>query len=165
MYRGPLTGPKHARGAAMRGRWRWIGFAVMAVLLVTAASAETFPPGFSKTSLLDIFDLPGPESISFAPNGDLWIAMAGFHQIWVADLDGGVVGPAVGSSREGVANGDLVAAELAHRRNDDPHGLHPCSPGPCFGAPFRRTRPPPDLAPSHWGQAMSSAFPAASGTA
>ncbi len=45
--------------------------------------------------------------------GDLWIAMAGFHQIWVADLDGGVISPAVGSSREGVANGGLAAAELA----------------------------------------------------
>ncbi len=46
-------------------------------------------------------------------DGDLWIAMAGFHQIWVADLDGGVISPAVGSSREGVANGDLTDAQLA----------------------------------------------------
>lgn len=44
---------------------------------------------------------------------ELWIAMAGFHQIWVADLDGGVISPAVGSSREGVVNGNLAEAELA----------------------------------------------------
>jgi DNA-binding beta-propeller fold protein YncE len=46
-------------------------------------------------------------------NGDLWIAMAGFHQIWVADLDGGTISPAVGSSTEGTENGALVAASLA----------------------------------------------------
>jgi sugar lactone lactonase YvrE len=46
-------------------------------------------------------------------DGDLWVAMAGFHQIWVADLDGGVISPAVGSGLEGVANGDLGDAALA----------------------------------------------------
>ncbi|MDX2343715.1 MAG: thioredoxin-like domain-containing protein [Acidimicrobiia bacterium] len=46
-------------------------------------------------------------------DGRLWIAMAGFHQIWVADLTGGVISPAVGSSLEGVANGSLTETELA----------------------------------------------------
>lgn len=46
-------------------------------------------------------------------NGDLWIAMAGFHQIWVADLDGGVATPAVGSGLEGVDSGGLTEAALA----------------------------------------------------
>ena len=45
--------------------------------------------------------------------GDLWVAMAGFHQIWVADLGGGVISPAVGSGLEGVANGALGDASLA----------------------------------------------------
>ena len=39
--------------------------------------------------------------------------MAGFHQIWVIDLGGGVATPAVGSALEGVANGPLVEAQLA----------------------------------------------------
>ena len=43
----------------------------------------------------------------------LWVAMAGFHQIWVIDVAGGIATPAVGSAREGVANGALTAAELA----------------------------------------------------
>jgi hypothetical protein len=39
--------------------------------------------------------------------------MAGFHQIWVVDIEGGTATPAVGSAREGVANGPLTEAELA----------------------------------------------------
>ena len=40
--------------------------------------------------------------------------MAGFHQIWSIDLAGGIATPAVGSAREGVANGSITEAELAH---------------------------------------------------
>ncbi len=68
-----------------------------------------WPPA---SGLFDSARLNSPWGLTLH-NGDLWIAMAGFHQIWVADLDGGVISPAVGSSREGVANGGLVEAELA----------------------------------------------------
>jgi DNA-binding beta-propeller fold protein YncE len=47
-------------------------------------------------------------------DGDqLYIAMAGHHQIWVMDLATGIATPLVGSAREGVANGPLDQAELA----------------------------------------------------
>ncbi len=46
-------------------------------------------------------------------DGDLWVAMAGTHQIWVADLEGGVISPVVGSSDEGTSNGPLGEADLA----------------------------------------------------
>jgi DNA-binding beta-propeller fold protein YncE len=43
----------------------------------------------------------------------LYIAMAGAHQIWGMDLPGGFVGPLVGSGREGTLGGALKKAELA----------------------------------------------------
>lgn len=45
--------------------------------------------------------------------GRLWVAMAGFHQIWVIDIEGGFATPVVGSGLEGVENGRLVEAALA----------------------------------------------------
>jgi len=76
---------------------------------LTGTGALGWPPA---ASLFESARLNSPWGLTLH-QGDLWIAMAGFHQIWVADLDGGVIGPAVGSGREGVANGGLVAAELA----------------------------------------------------
>ena len=43
----------------------------------------------------------------------LYIAMAGFHQIWQMDLATGVAVPVVGNGREGVLNATLDQAELA----------------------------------------------------
>ncbi|MBN2114848.1 MAG: hypothetical protein JW785_12065, partial [Acidimicrobiia bacterium] len=43
----------------------------------------------------------------------LYVAMAGSHQIWVIDLDGGEARPAAGSGREGVVEGAALEAELA----------------------------------------------------
>ncbi|MBI4493418.1 MAG: alkyl hydroperoxide reductase [Chloroflexi bacterium] len=45
--------------------------------------------------------------------GQLWVAMAGFHQVWALDLDHGLLRPAIGSGREGLQDGLLEAAELA----------------------------------------------------
>jgi DNA-binding beta-propeller fold protein YncE len=45
--------------------------------------------------------------------GRLWVAMAGFHQIWAVDIAGGIATPVVGSGLEGVDNGPLVEAALA----------------------------------------------------
>ncbi len=46
-------------------------------------------------------------------DGFLYIAMAGHHQIWLADLTTGEIGPIVGNARESVVNGPLAEAELA----------------------------------------------------
>ncbi len=79
------------------------------VTTLAGTGALGWPPA---ASLFDDARLNSPWGLTLH-QGDLWIAMAGFHQIWTADLDGGVISPAVGSSREGVANGGLTAAELA----------------------------------------------------
>ncbi len=46
-------------------------------------------------------------------NGSLYIANAGTHQIWRADLAFDTVGPLIGSAREGTLNGPFPTAELA----------------------------------------------------
>ncbi len=48
-----------------------------------------------------------------ARDGTLYVAMAGFHQIWALQLDGGVIGPWAGSMREGIVDGPRAQAELA----------------------------------------------------
>ena len=44
---------------------------------------------------------------------DLYVAMAGYHQIWVIDLEAGTAAPYAGNARESTTNGPLAAAELA----------------------------------------------------
>ena len=46
-------------------------------------------------------------------DGKLYIAMAGAHQIWVADLKTWEAHPFIGSAREGLVDGHLHSAELA----------------------------------------------------
>ncbi len=47
-------------------------------------------------------------------DGDaLYVAMAGYHQIWVVDLEAGTAGPYAGNTRESTTNGPLADAELA----------------------------------------------------
>ena len=43
----------------------------------------------------------------------LYIAMAGFHQIWRLDLGSGLITPHAGSGREDIVDGPLAAAQLA----------------------------------------------------
>jgi len=51
-------------------------------------------------------------------NGALFIAMAGFHQIWKMDLASGLIGPHAGSGTEGIADGPAAEAMLAQ-----PYGI------------------------------------------
>ncbi len=46
-------------------------------------------------------------------DGVLYIAMAGFHQIWSAELATGILAPRVGSAREATLNGPIAEAALA----------------------------------------------------
>ena len=46
-------------------------------------------------------------------DGLLYIANAGTHQIWVLDVATGIMGPLIGSAREGIVNGAFEQAELA----------------------------------------------------
>lgn len=76
---------------------------------LTGSGQLGWPPA---AALFDDARLNSPWGLTLR-DGDLWIAMAGSHQIWVADLDGGVVMPKIGSGLEGVTNGPLTTAELA----------------------------------------------------
>jgi sugar lactone lactonase YvrE len=79
------------------------------VSTVAGTGQQGWPPA---AGLFDTARLNSPWGLTLN-EGRLWIAMAGFHQIWVADLEGAVISPAVGSSIEGVANGSLADAALA----------------------------------------------------
>ena len=46
-------------------------------------------------------------------DGTLYIAMAGFHQLWRMELDTGSVRPHSGSGREGIVDGQQASAQLA----------------------------------------------------
>ncbi len=55
-------------------------------------------------------------------DGMLYIAMAGFHQLWVMHLESGYVGPFAGSGREGIKDGALRHAMLAQPTGIDTDG-------------------------------------------
>jgi thiol-disulfide isomerase/thioredoxin len=59
-------------------------------------------------------------------NGDLFIAMAGCHQIWKMKLDGSSIGPYAGNGREDIVNGPLLprqAYKLGYASFAQPSGL------------------------------------------
>jgi DNA-binding beta-propeller fold protein YncE len=78
-------------------------------LVGTGDQASRYPP---PGGAIPGVELASPWDLVLA--GDwLYVAMAGSHQIWGVELASGVAGPVAGSGREGVANGDVAAAELA----------------------------------------------------
>lgn len=48
-----------------------------------------------------------------AHDGRLYVAMAGYHQVWVLDLADGIIGPWAGSGRENIQDGPRAEALLA----------------------------------------------------
>ncbi len=81
-------------------------------------SKGTFPPtgGSSPTTGLN-----SPWDLALA--GDrLYVAMAGYHQIWMIDLAEGVARPYAGNARESTTNGALDEAELAQPSGVDLDG-------------------------------------------
>lgn len=71
---------------------------------------------------------PGPEMDLNSPwdlvahEGKLYIAMAGPHQLWVYDLESGVIGPYAGSGREALQDGKLRQAALNQPSGIDTDG-------------------------------------------
>ena len=57
-------------------------------------------------------ELNSPWDLVFHEN-NLYIAMAGCHQIWVMDLESGLVGPYAGTGAESIKDGALAEATLA----------------------------------------------------
>jgi thiol-disulfide isomerase/thioredoxin len=71
---------------------------------------------------------PGPEIALSSPwdlvvvGGKVYIAMAGPHQIWVYDIDSGIVGPYAGSGREALSDGKLPEAGMNQPSGIDSDG-------------------------------------------
>ncbi len=63
--------------------------------------------------------ISSPWDLAFDGGSLLYIAMAGPHQLWALDLAASVVYPVVGSGREGLVDGALLASQLAQ-----PSGLY-----------------------------------------
>ena len=57
--------------------------------------------------------LNSPWDLLLVDNNELYIAMAGHHQIWALDLDKNVIGPYAGSGRENIGDGSLATAMFA----------------------------------------------------
>ncbi|MEN8237754.1 MAG: thioredoxin-like domain-containing protein [Actinomycetota bacterium] len=92
------------------------------VTTVAGTGMQGWPPA---TGLADSVALSTPWDVLFS-NGILYIANAGTHQIWALDTATGVLGPLVGSAREGTVNGAFEEAELAQPSGlalDDDHRL------------------------------------------
>jgi DNA-binding beta-propeller fold protein YncE len=68
-----------------------------------------WPPA---SGTLDDVALNSPWDVLYS-DGVLYIANAGTHQIWAADLATELVGPLIGSAREGTANGTFAETDLA----------------------------------------------------
>ena len=79
----------------------------------TVAGTGRQAQGFHAGGELLTTDLNSPWDLVLH-GGRLYIAMAGFHQLWRLDLGvGGSVGPYAGSGRERIVDGPLASAQLA----------------------------------------------------
>ncbi len=75
----------------------------------TGNQASRYPP---VAGVAPEVELNSPWDLALAGD-DLYIAMAGSHQIWQLGLDDGILEPLAGSGREGTLNGPRAGAELA----------------------------------------------------
>jgi thiol-disulfide isomerase/thioredoxin len=79
------------------------------VTTVIGTGDKGWPPS---SGTLRATALASPWAVAWA-DGSLYIANAGTHQIWRADVALDTVGPYIGSAREGTLNGSFTRAELA----------------------------------------------------
>jgi sugar lactone lactonase YvrE len=78
----------------------------------TIAGTGAQARGFHGGGKADSVALNSPWDLTLH-NGTLYIAMAGFHQLWALDLSVGEVRPYAGSGREGISDSLLAGAMLA----------------------------------------------------
>jgi DNA-binding beta-propeller fold protein YncE len=78
-------------------------------LVGTGAQARQYPPA---PGIAPEVELSSPWDLALDENS-LYIAMAGSHQIWIMDLESGLVEAFAGSGREGWLDGFRIGAELA----------------------------------------------------
>ena len=79
------------------------------VSTIAGTGSQGWPPA---TGLALSVALSTPWDVLFN-NGILYIANAGTHQIWALETSTGIIGPLIGSAREGTLNGAFEEAELA----------------------------------------------------
>ncbi|MXY79294.1 MAG: alkyl hydroperoxide reductase [Chloroflexi bacterium] len=75
----------------------------------TGEQARTYPQPRAAAGA----PLNSPWDLAAGDGGVLYIAMAGFHQLWTLDSRAGTIGPWAGSMREGIEDGPRASAELA----------------------------------------------------
>jgi thiol-disulfide isomerase/thioredoxin len=79
------------------------------VTTVAGTGEQGWPPASGPANTVA---LSTPWDVLFS-NGLLYIANAGTHQIWTLDIETEILGPLIGSAREGTINGAFERAELA----------------------------------------------------
>jgi thiol-disulfide isomerase/thioredoxin len=79
------------------------------VSTIAGTGAQGWPPAIGPA---ESTALSTPWDVLFS-EGLLYIANAGTHQIWVLNTSTSILGPLIGSAREGTANGAFEEAELA----------------------------------------------------
>lgn len=110
------------QGMALRGdtlyvadtdnhRIRAVDLLARTVTTIAGTGERSFD--FSSSGLPLETALASPWDLEFGDDENLYIAMAGMHQIWVLSFNADSVGPIVGSGREGLVDGPLSSAELA----------------------------------------------------
>ncbi len=76
-----------------------LGAGIVSTVAGTGKQAERFHRGGAARDVA----LSSPWDLALAPEGDvLYIAMAGFHQIWALDLASGMIGPYAGTGHEAI---------------------------------------------------------------
>jgi sugar lactone lactonase YvrE len=81
----------------------------VATLVGTGSQSSEYPPRGGQAPNVA---LNSPWDLAL-DGQQLYIAMAGTHQVWVMDLSSGMLGPFAGNAREGTQDGPLAEAELA----------------------------------------------------
>jgi DNA-binding beta-propeller fold protein YncE len=75
----------------------------------TGEQASTYPP---RPGAIDEVELSSPWDVA-VDGSQVYVAMAGSHQIWGLDTVTGFAGPIAGSGAEGVVDGPAASAQLA----------------------------------------------------
>lgn len=86
-----------------------LGAGQVQTLAGTGEQARAYPP---RGGRIPAVELNSPWDVLLAQT-QLYVAMAGTHQIWGLDLPSGYLGPFAGNAREGTADARLKNAELA----------------------------------------------------
>jgi thiol-disulfide isomerase/thioredoxin len=86
-----------------------LGVEEVTTLVGTGSQARQYPPEGGRAPNVA---LNSPWDLEL-DSEQLYIAMAGTHQLWAMDLPSKVIGPFAGNAREGTKDGPLADAELA----------------------------------------------------